>query len=57
MIVVLIGQGAQNKEIADQLHISVNTVKTHVYSIYRKTSCRNRVELIKWSMPALKAVS
>jgi DNA-binding NarL/FixJ family response regulator len=57
MIMVLIGQGAQNKEIADQLHISVNTVKTHVYSIFRKTNCRNRVELIQWSMQKLKEVS
>ena len=48
-IVNLISQGAKNIEIAEQLHISVNTVKTHVYSIFRKTHCRNRVELIKWS--------
>ncbi len=39
---------SSNQEIADCLHISVNTVKTHVYSIFRKTDCRNRVELIKW---------
>jgi DNA-binding NarL/FixJ family response regulator len=43
-----IAEGAQNQEIADNFHISVNTVKTHVYSIFRKTDCRNRVELIKW---------
>lgn len=49
-IVSLIAQGARNIEIAEQLHISVNTVKTHVYSIFRKTQCRNRVELIKWSL-------
>lgn len=49
-IVTFIGDGAQNQEIADQLHISVNTVKTHIYSIFRKTNCRNRVELIKWSL-------
>ncbi|MEP4892164.1 MAG: response regulator transcription factor [Aliiglaciecola sp.] len=48
-IVKYISQGAQNQEIADQLHISVNTVKTHIYSIFRKTNCRNRVELITWS--------
>ena len=49
-IVALVAQGGQNKEIAEQLHISVNTVKTHVYSIFRKTNSRNRVELIKWSV-------
>ena len=50
MIVNLIAQGAKNVEVAEQLHISINTVKTHVYSIFRKTNCRNRVELIKWSL-------
>ncbi|GAC14453.1 helix-turn-helix transcriptional regulator [Aliiglaciecola lipolytica] len=53
-IVKYIGQGAQNQEIADQLHISVNTVKTHIYSIFRKTNCRNRVELITWSRQAVE---
>lgn len=48
-IVHLVSSGAQNKEIAEQLHISPNTVKTHIYSLFRKTSSRNRVELITWS--------
>lgn len=52
MIVSLVAKGAQNQEIANQLHISVNTVKTHIYSIFRKTKCRNRVELITWSQMA-----
>ncbi|MDT0594086.1 helix-turn-helix transcriptional regulator [Glaciecola petra] len=50
LVVSLIQDGAKNQEIADKLHISLNTVKTHIYSIFKKTSCRNRVELIKWSM-------
>jgi len=45
-IINLVSRGAQNREIADQLHISPNTVKTHLYSIFRKTSSRNRIELI-----------
>ncbi|MDC0602187.1 response regulator transcription factor [Aliiglaciecola sp.] len=56
-IVSFIGDGAQNQEIADQLHISVNTVKTHIYSIFRKTQCRNRVELIKWSLSNLSPLA
>lgn len=49
MILSLVSQGAQNKEIANELHISPNTVKTHIYSIFRKTSSRNRIELITWA--------
>lgn len=49
-IINLVTVGAQNKEIADQLNISTNTVKTHIYSIFRKTQSRNRVELISWSL-------
>ena len=45
----MVSNGAPNKEIADSLNISTNTVKTHIYSIFRKTSSRNRVELMAWS--------
>ncbi|MDA8621306.1 response regulator transcription factor [Psychrosphaera sp.] len=48
-IIKLVSLGAKNQEIADQLHISPNTVKTHLYSIFRKTDSRNRVELITLS--------
>lgn len=48
-IIKLVSSGAQNKEIANHLHISPNTVKTHIYSIFRKTSSRNRVELLSWT--------
>ncbi|WP_102797799.1 helix-turn-helix transcriptional regulator [Bowmanella denitrificans] len=47
-IVRMLSSGAQNKEIANQLHISTNTVKTHLYSVFRKTHCRNRLELLSW---------
>jgi len=48
-IINLVSSGAKNKEIANQLHISPNTVKTHIYSIFRKTSSRNRIELLSWT--------
>jgi LuxR family transcriptional regulator, positive regulator of biofilm formation len=48
-IVELVASGAQNKEIANLLHISPNTVKTHIYSIFRKTGSRNRIELVSWT--------
>lgn len=34
-----------NEEIADRLHISVNTVKTHIQNIMKKTGYENRLEL------------
>ncbi|MGB0898766.1 MAG: response regulator transcription factor [Psychrobium sp.] len=48
-IIKLVCQGAKNQEVADSLNISPHTVKTHLYSIFRKTECRNRVELLNWA--------
>ena len=38
--------GKSNKEIADALFVSVNTVKTHAHNIYSKYDVGSRVELI-----------
>jgi len=38
-------QGYQNKEIASLLHVSVNTVKSHVQHILKKTGLSNRGQL------------
>jgi len=45
-IIGLIRSGKTNQEIADELFISLATVKDHNYNIFRKTGVRNRVELI-----------
>jgi DNA-binding NarL/FixJ family response regulator len=39
-------KGKLDKEIADHLSISLNTVKKHNKSIYRKLKVRNRLEAI-----------
>jgi DNA-binding CsgD family transcriptional regulator len=44
-IVELIVKGLSNKEIADRLCISVDTVKKHSYNSYKKLSVQNRVQL------------
>jgi DNA-binding CsgD family transcriptional regulator len=44
-IVRLICNGKKNREIADELFISLQTVKDHAYRIFRKTGVSNRVQL------------
>ena len=43
-ILRLISEGYSNKEIASRVHLSENTVKTHVQDIFAKLDVRNRVE-------------
>jgi len=44
-IVRLLLAGGTNSEIAAALYISSNTVKNHVYNVYRKAGVRSRIEL------------
>jgi len=44
-----VAQGYSNKEIADELYISVRTVETHKTHIMQKTSLRARSELTKFA--------
>ncbi|MFE5477714.1 MULTISPECIES: response regulator [unclassified Nocardia] len=41
----LVAQGYGNQEIADQLHLGVSTVKTHIANLLGKTGTDNRVRL------------
>lgn len=43
-VLQLISQGKGNKEISSLLHVSTETVKTHVKNIFRKLKIKNRVE-------------
>lgn len=46
MIASLIAEGRSNREIADQLILSPETVKTHVARILRKLNASNRAEAV-----------
>lgn len=45
-ILACAAMGRTNKEIADQLCVSLDTVKTHLHRIYRKLSVNGRVEAV-----------
>jgi DNA-binding NarL/FixJ family response regulator len=49
-VVDLIEKGLRNKEIAQKLHISEPTVKTHLYRIFRKLNIKTRSELITYAI-------
>jgi len=43
-ILRLVAEGLSNREIADRVCLSPNTVKAHVHEIFRKLHVGNRVE-------------
>jgi two-component system, NarL family, response regulator DevR len=45
-ILGLMTRGFSNREIATEVHLSENTIKTHVQEIFRKLGVHNRVEAV-----------
>jgi len=52
-ILSLVAAGATNDEIAKKLYISTNTVKTHVYNIFKKIGVPNRLQAALWAVKNL----
>ena len=48
-VLITVAHGRTNSEIADELHISLSTVKTHLASVMTKLGARNRVEIAMWA--------
>jgi NarL family two-component system response regulator LiaR len=44
-VLLLIAEGRSNKEIGDELHISIKTVKTHVSNLLMKCDLEDRTQL------------
>jgi DNA-binding NarL/FixJ family response regulator len=48
-VLARVARGRTNTEIADELHITLSTVKTHIASLMAKLGARNRVEIAIWA--------
>ena len=51
-----VARGRTNAEIAEELFISVSTVKTHLASLMAKLGARNRVEITMWAYETRRMV-
>ncbi|GAB4273853.1 MAG: response regulator transcription factor [Candidatus Promineifilaceae bacterium] len=49
-ILILLAHGFNNREIADQLFISINTVKTHRLNVYKKLDINDRSDLVTYAL-------
>ena len=48
-VLLTVARGRTNAEIAEELYISLSTVKTHLASLMNKLGARNRVEIAMWA--------
>jgi LuxR family transcriptional regulator of csgAB operon len=47
-ILSLLASGISNRTIAETLHLSPHTVKTHIYNIYKKLKVSSRLHAVGW---------
>jgi DNA-binding NarL/FixJ family response regulator len=48
-VVLAVARGWTNAEIADRLHVSLSTVKSHLTNVQGKLGARNRTEIAIWA--------
>lgn len=46
-VLEMLARGYSNQQIADKLFVSLNTVKTHISSIYQKLNAKRRTQAIQ----------
>ncbi len=51
-VLLTVARGRTNAEVAEALHISLSTVKSHIASLMAKLGARNRVEIAIWAYEA-----
>lgn len=48
-ILKLLSLGSSNIDIANALFVSENTVKTHLYNVFKKINVKNRLQAMMWA--------
>jgi DNA-binding NarL/FixJ family response regulator len=56
-VLAAVARGRTNAEIAEELHVSISTVKTHLASLMDKLNARNRVEIAMWAYETRRVTS
>jgi DNA-binding NarL/FixJ family response regulator len=49
-VLELVGRGLSNQDIATELYVSINTVKTYIRSAYRKIGVSRRPQAVLWAV-------
>ena len=60
-VLALIAQGLTNHEITERAYITMNSVKSHIRSLYRKINVQRRSQAVVWAarhdfLPAVQRV-
>lgn len=48
-VLILIAAGKSNQEIADQLYVSLATIKTHTANLFEKLEAKRRTQAIEYA--------
>ena len=46
-VLVALSEGLSNREIAEKLYVSLNTIKTHISNIYAKLNVNRRTQAVQ----------